>query len=328
MSKRIPLSTLATALAVLAASPASARALTIHAIYDPSVSSAQQSVINSAISFYQTTFSDPITVNIGFGADPTCGLGCSLTFVDNVGYSSYHAALITDATSADDATALATLPGGTNNPVTGSTGLLVTTANGRAIGLGTPGNSLTCVSTMATMDGCVTFNPTFLTTTPPQVGLYSLMAVIEHEVDEVLGLGSDVGGTGFFASPRAEDLFRYSSPGTRTHAFTAACTGTAYFSIDGGNTNLDYFNNCNDGADTGDWAGIVGTPQVQDAFGTPGSSESLALGDPELRALDVVGYTLTSSVTPTPEPSTLLLFGTGFGGLLGLGIRRRRESQG
>lgn len=46
------------------------------------------------------------------------------------------------------------------------------------------------------------------------------------------------------------------------------CTGspTAYFSINGGATNLNQYNNCNNGEDYGDWIYIDGK-QVQDAFG-------------------------------------------------------------
>ena len=46
----------------------------------------------------------------------------------------------------------------------------------------------------------------------------------------------------------ALDLFRYSSPGARQ--LTAG--NTAYFSLDGGNTDLNNFNTLS-GEDTGDW---------------------------------------------------------------------------
>jgi len=325
MSKRISLSALASALAIWVASPGSARALTINAIYDPSVTGAQQSVINSAISFYQNTFSDPITVNIAFAAEPTCGLGCSNKWVYSSAYSTYRNALGADATSTDDATAMANTPNTATNPVNGGTSINYSSATGRAVGLNTPGATMTCLNTSAVVDGCVRFNPNITTTNPPQNNLYSLLTVVEHEIDEVLGLGSDVGGTGFFASPAAEDLFRYASPGVRSYAPNANCPGsTAYFSIDGGATNLVGFNNCNNGGDYGDWV-TSGTHRVQDAFGNPGEAVSLNSSSPEVRALDVIGYTLSSQTT-TPEPSTLLLFGTGLGGLLTLGVRRQRKA--
>ena len=63
----------------------------------------------------------------------------------------------------------------------------------------------------------------------------------------------------------------------------------SFFSIDGGTTDLNEFNNCNNGGDYGDW--ITHTPsQVQDAFINGSSSPSLSVTSPEVRALDVIGY--------------------------------------
>ena len=62
-----------------------------------------------------------------------------------------------------------------------------------------------------------------------------------------------------------EDLFRYSSAGVRSYAFSNV--NKAYFSIDAGTNFLAEFNNINNGADAGDWA--TGSPvQAQNAFGT------------------------------------------------------------
>ena len=82
----------------------------------------------------------------------------------------------------------------------------------------------------------------------------------------------------------------------------------AYFSIDGGVTHLDVFNNCNNGGDYGDW--VTHTPsQVQDAFTNGTSSLGLTVGLAEVTALDVIGYTLI------PESAGVALFGVGFAGL-------------
>jgi hypothetical protein len=67
----------------------------------------------------------------------------------------------------------------------------------------------------------------------------------------------------------------------------------SFFSIDGGTTNLNDFNNCSNGGDYGDW--ITHTPsQVQDAFTNGSGSPSLSVTSPEVRALDVIGYTIGS----------------------------------
>src|SRR5208282_600156 len=95
------------------------------------------------------------------------------------------------------------------------------------------------------------------------------------------------------------DLFRYASNGIRS--FTYSSDVAPYFSIDGGATNIVFFNQFGYGTYFGDWgngnvpavAAGNSPPQVQDGFGTPGASPDLGAG--ELIALDVVGYTLSSS---------------------------------
>src|SRR5262249_31044061 len=115
-------------------------------------------------------------------------------------------------------------------------------------------------------------------------------------IDEVLGLGSALTGTTTPATPWAQDLFRWASAGTRSYAANASTTNpcsapAAFFSIDGGTTNLNQFNNCNNGGDYGDW--ITHTPsQVQDAFTNFSGSPSLSITSTEVRALDVIGYNL------------------------------------
>ena len=110
-------------------------------------------------------------------------------------------------------------------------------------------------------------------------------------MDEALGLGSSLDGGSTAGAIRPEDLFRYAAPGVRS--FTESATATPYFSIDGGTTNLVGLNQGPAGqADFGDWVSSA-TPRVQDAYGTPGASVSLAAGDPELTALDVIGYNFT-----------------------------------
>ncbi len=82
-------------------------------------------------------------------------------------------------------------------------------------------------------------------------GKYDLQGVVEHELDEVLGLGSALNiPVNFPRLSRPQDLFRYSANGTPSYDVNAA---SSYFSIDGGATNLVNFNQ-NGGGDYGDWA--------------------------------------------------------------------------
>ncbi len=146
-----------------------------------------------------------------------------------------------------------------------------------------------------------------------------------HEIDEALGIGgtgSTIGGTGFFASGVGDlDLYRYTSVGVRSFSTAQTTSPYSYFSIDGGSTVLSYFNQTS-GADYGDWlsnpipAGFG--PQVQDAFGGPGTDP--ALGVNELTAFNAIGYDLVAA--STPEPSSLLLLGSSLAIVAGVGRRR------
>ena len=293
--------------------------LTITPTFDVSITSdanaaAIESTINSAINIYQSTFSDPINVTIQF-KEMTSGLGMSNTWIYKLNYNSgpgdFLPHLISDATSANDFIALSHLPNAVNNPVNGTSTINLKTANIRALGI--PGSFPSGLA--GGFDGIISLNTSI--TFPPQPSgspNYFLQATAEHEIDEVLGLGSDLpgGGTGgFFNDPMPEDLYRYDSSGNRN--FTTA-GDNAFFSIDG-TTDLARFNQ-NSTGDYGDWWSTgPHTPQVQDAFATPGATPSL--GSAELTALDVIGYTLAA---PEPASASCLLLGA-----VTLVARRRRR---
>jgi hypothetical protein len=160
-------------------------------------------------------------------------------------------------------------------------------------------------------DGIVTMNSAqpFKFTRPPASGQYDALRAVEHEIDEVLGLGSAIG---FAADLRPQDLFSWSAPGTRN----LTSSGSRYFSIDGGTTNIVGFNQ-NPSGDFGDW--LSGscpqvTPYVQNAFGCSNQASDVTQTSPEGVNLDVVGYdlftgplpTATPTVTPTPGPTPTL----------------------
>ena len=159
------------------------------------------------------------------------------------------------------------------------------------------------------VDGIVSVNTSI--TYPPQLNNgsnYGLLSTVEHEIDEILGLGSSLpnttasSGTVNFlnGNPAPEDLFRYNASGMFGTTVNCASPGTTYFSYSG-TMDLAQFNNSCNGADFGDWqsnplpTGV--SAQVQDAFATPGAQP--LYGPNEIAALSAVGYTLVA-----PEPAT------------------------
>jgi hypothetical protein len=266
-----------------------------------------ENTINTAILFYESSFLDPITVNIAFGEGG--GLGQTSTSFATITYASFLAALTADATTANDATALSHLPAGPGNPVDGQTLMDITTANARAIGINANPPS-------GQPDGTILLNTSITNPGSPGSSLsYYLLPVVEHEIDEVLGFNSGLNTTSPIIYPG--DLFRYSSTGVRT--YSTSSSALAYFSIDGGATLLDQFNNTGSG-DYNDWQSnplpIGVPPEVQDASATPGADPSLGV---ELTELDVIGYDLQQN--PTPEPGTWVLL---LSGLVAGGFARRR----
>ena len=306
--------------------------ITINPTFAPSITgdpnaAAIESTINAAINYYDTTFTtgfSPLSVNITF-QETTSGLGASSTSAFTVSYSSFitqlHAASSGDAT---DIAALSNLPIAATNPVTGSRSILVTSADCRALGLACnpigPSGAPAPDSTI--------FLNTSLTSPPNGLGpnTYSLLAVTEHEIDEALGLGSTANSVGPApTNPLPEDLFRYGLNGARVYNTPAGFDG-AYFSLDG-KTFLVQFNNLPNGGDQGDWwSSTPGKypPRVQDGFGTPGVNLTLATdaGTPEIIALDAIGYNLNHLATP--EPTTLLMVGSG---LLVAALLSRRQAR-
>jgi hypothetical protein len=314
-------------------------ALNITPTFDSSITSdanaaAIEGTINSAINYYQNTFTThtaaPINVSIYF--KEAGGLGSSNTVLYKVGYGAFDPALH-NASSGDstDTTALAGLPLQATNPVTGSTNINGKSANLRALGFNTPGIVAPDGSLTGTFDGVIGLNTSI--TNPPN-SPYSLFAVTEHEIDEVLGLGSDLPGGGFFNDPAPEDLFRYNSLGNRSYT-AAAGFDDAWFSLDGTNR-LVQFNQANAtgaGGDYGDWwsnngGGNPGSnppARVQDAFASPGTNPTLATdaGTPEIIALDAIGYNLAQGGA-VPEPSLIWLMLAGSTLLVGVSVVRGR----
>jgi hypothetical protein len=96
-------------------------------------------------------------------------------------------------------------------------------------------------------DGTITLNTSGsnLTRTGMQdPNKYDLLAVTSHEIDEIIGVFSAMtglqNGDQHPATPYDEDLFRYDQTGARSYDTNPATQ--AFFSIDGGVTDLAQFN--------------------------------------------------------------------------------------
>jgi hypothetical protein len=286
--------------AVMSAATSGGAGLIINATFDSSIvsnpnSAAIEAMINQAIAIYESLFSDPITVSILFRYSTTSPdgtpmgsgtLGESNYVTYPIPWNTYIAALQADAKTSNDTAANASLP---SNAL--SSNIVPSSADGRAVGLDTPpAMSANGSVNGGPYDGIVTLNSTqpFQFTRPPSANNYDALGTTEHEIDEVLGLGSHINSGSNDLQP--QDLFSWSSPGNRN----ISSTGLRYFSIDNGNTDIVGFNQDPNG-DFGDWLSEPcpqTNPYVQNAFGCAGQFSDVTATSPEGINLDVIGYDL------------------------------------
>jgi len=189
----------------------------------------------------------------------------------------------------------------------------LTTANARALGL--PGGA-------PVIDAHLNLNSDFAFDSDPADGIsagqFDFMGVVTHELGHILGFVSSVddldqlGGLlpdSAFSSSLL-DLFRFSSDsvtaGLGYSDFTAD-NRSKYFSVDGGQSVVAPFATGvihGDGQSTGHWQDGLGIGLMDP---TVASGELLTISEADMRAIDVLGYTLI----PEPTGSSLLLVGMG-----------------
>ena len=278
--------------------------LNIHATFDSSITgnpnaAAIEAMINRAISIYESLFRDPFTIEIRFRYATTAPNGTplpqgaisqSLTAFYMAPWNLYISELSADATTSNDNLAIASLPGSAL-----STNIVAASANARVVGGNTPPVMFAngTVGPGGPYDGIVTLNSSipFQFTRPVNASNFDAQRVVEHEMDEVMGLGSRLGRPGNDLHP--QDLFSWSSPGNRN----ISTSGTRYFSINGGATNIVNFNQNPDG-DLGDWFSEQcpqAHPYVQNAFACAGQYSDISATSPEGINLDVIGYDLAQT---------------------------------
>ena len=273
--------------------------MNINVIYDQSQSSLPAgfvAAVNYVVNFYDTTFTNAVTVNIDLGYGEIAGqslgagaLGESETYFDSFDYSTAVNALTGNEPSNTQKAAYSTLPG--SSPLSGGT-LWMSTAEEKALGLLDANDSA--------IDGYVGLSNSYPFSYPPGVtpafGAYYFVGVLAHEFSEVMGrdsmLGEGLGGTNSYT---IMDLFRYSAAGARQ----LSTGGPAYFSIDNGNTNLNSWNTDPNG-DLGDWAASAGADAYL-AFSPSGQVSSVSATDIEL--MNVLGW-------DTTPPASIVVSGT------------------
>jgi hypothetical protein len=322
---------------------------------------AAQASIEAAASQISGLFTNNVTVNILYygvhgGADGF--IGANVAGQTGYSYDEYTAALAADSAAHPGninlATAVAHL--GSGNGAGDPLAFVVpTTVGARVLGLpyGDPQFDTTgdFVDSGGTVDGVVFLNlDESLAYTRPLPGIssaivYDAESAMEHETDEVFGVGGhgstlndllqdpnfafDVSGIPGATLYGADDLYRYSN-GLPSYVVNPNVdfSQTAYFSIDGGATAVDFYNQeAMSVGDAADWAperlcaggGVGGAGFVQDAFGCSNESPDVTFGSPEFVEFEAIGLS-------TPEPSSwaLMLAGLfGLGSMIRLGERGR-----
>ncbi len=288
--------------ATMAAATAPGGGLIIRATFDSSVTgsanaAAIEGAVNRAIAIYESLFSDQFTAYILFRYATTRPNGTPIAtqhIAESawvyylVDWDSYTTDLKIDAKSGNDATAIATLP---DNAL--SANIAAASANGRVIGIPLDPAMFADgrVAQGGPYDGIVTLKSSvpWQFSRPAVAGRYDAQRSIEHEIDEVLGLGSHIN---FRSDLRPQDLFSWSGNGVRN----ISATGTRYFSINGGANRIVSFNQ-NSTGDFGDWLSggcPQSTPYVQNAFSCPGQVSDVTATSSEGVNLDVIGYDLIS----------------------------------
>lgn len=284
---------------VMLAAPAatSTSGLVINVVYDSSVTTASQTVqtelqtaVNAAAQFFETTFSNPITLRIDVGWGEVGGsttpfgrtgaLGASESNGNRVSYNTVWNALVANQTSGAQSAAAGSLPA--NDPTTGSgNDYYVSQAEEKALGIP--------IQRPAAVDGAIgissSYNFTFDPNNRALPGYYDAIGTIEHEISEVMGRTGSLGtydGSGIYTPL---DLFRYSAAGQRQLS-----PGSGYFSVNG-QTLLTQYNNPVLGGDAADWVSTLSG----DSFGFGYQGVASLVSSTDVTEMNVLGYNLTSA---------------------------------
>ena len=284
---------------------------------------------------WSDVITDDIVVNvqIGYSALGPGILGQTGSTSESISYSSFRTNLIADSKSTDDATAVSHLPAGPslslytssytngspgapfidNNNSTNNNFLDLNTAQSKALGLRTAGNT--------TFDAQMTFSSDFTWDFDRSNGIspnaFDFVGVAAHEIGHALGFVSGADwvdySTGFgpvrqnldsAAVASGLDLFRFSasSISNGTNLDLRADTVTKFFSIDGGTTSLTTFSTGSyngDGNQASHWKDDLGIGIMDPTLDFGELPVITAL---DIKAFDVMGWDIRSDSGTNTAP--------------------------
>ena len=288
------------------------------ATYNPALYADFTGAVQAAVQYFESTFTNPITVNINFGWGEVDGsaitpgaVGESSSFLFGVNYTTLHNALQADATkSAVRQAAAASLP--VSDPTNGAL-FAISTAEAAVLGLyvGPPAEIGGSVGLDNSAQTAWSWNQAAVAP-----NTFDAVGALEHEISEILGRQATGGADNEYSTL---DLFRYTAvdggadnpAGTATAArdepFAAGYDANAfsYFSYNGTTVTLPFEtpDNVANGADVADWAPSV----TNDAFADGGPDGTDLISPTDLQTMEVLGYDVacflpgTRIATPTGE---------------------------
>jgi serralysin len=245
--------------------------ITFDLLFDAGAPASFETGIEQAASILAAAISDKITVNLNIHYSGTGGgafAGPDSGIYES--YSSIRTDLINNATPGD--TIFNALPSGSS--IQGQTTVAAWNAQLKLFGLLAPNDT-------STDDG----SATFATDINPSL----LIGVALHELTHAMGR------VPFGSAPDIFDLFRFTSAGNYLFSGNIPVP-SAYFSVNGGTTNLAYYGQNSDPSDL-----LNVSPNLTDPFDEYYSGSTTQTLTPlDLEQLDALGFNLTSS-----SPSTV-----------------------